>query len=204
MNVWINVTISIAITLSVAACSILAFIKFWGKTFVEKRVTESLKEKQHELDIQLEKVKIINERINRVILTLHDEEIVALKKISKSMYLSLLKVSELVHIIRTSNIEIETFMALLERYSPYMDDFEIALAEGIITIDREIGAEVAAFKVLLQDKLNQCKKAYLSGENAALPTLDDMVSISEWQKKAFNLIWKRIETLKKEDTHNDQ
>ena len=63
----------------------MAYIKFWGKTFVEKRVAESLKEKQHELDVELDKLKSANARVNHIMMSLYDEEKEAIKQISDKL-----------------------------------------------------------------------------------------------------------------------
>jgi len=77
--------ISVSVTIAVFAGSgsvAFLFIKFWGKTFVEKRVAESLKEKQHELDAQLERLKSANDRVSHIMTSLYDEEKAAIKEMS--------------------------------------------------------------------------------------------------------------------------
>ena len=51
MDIWVNITISITITLAVVGCSALAFVKFWGKTFIEKRVNEGFERYKSQLDM---------------------------------------------------------------------------------------------------------------------------------------------------------
>jgi len=86
MHLWVHISISVTITLAVAGCTMLTFIKFWGKAFIEKRVAEKLKEKQHILDAELEKLKAANSRVNHIMLSLYDEELKTLKDLVGSIY----------------------------------------------------------------------------------------------------------------------
>jgi len=79
-----------------AAAVLFLYIKFWGKTFVEKRVNESLKTKQHELDAELEKLKTANIRVNHIMLSLYEEEKEAIKEISAILIESVHNVHSLV------------------------------------------------------------------------------------------------------------
>jgi len=147
MDVWIHVTISITVTLAVAGCSVLAFIKFWGKTFVEKKVAESLKEKQHKLDVELDKLKSANARVNHIMMSLYDEEKEALKQISDKLTAA---VGE-VHMLTTSGDWYNKEISLPHREKCYslMGELNGAINSNRIFLDRSLYVKISELRALI-------------------------------------------------------
>jgi len=147
MDIWIQVTISITVTLAIAGCSVLTFMKFWGKTFVEKKVTESLKEKQHKLDVELDKLKSANARVNHIMMSLYDEEKEALKQISDKLTTA---VGE-VHMLTVSGDWYNKEISLPYRETCYslLGELNCAINRNRIFLDRGLYVRISELRALL-------------------------------------------------------
>jgi hypothetical protein len=125
---------------------LVAYIKFWGKTFVEKRVNESLKEKQHELDAELDKLKSANARINHIMMSLYDEEKEAVKQISDKLTTV---VSE-VHMLAVAGDWYNKETSLPHRETCYtlMGELNGAINRNRIFIDRSLYEKILELRKL--------------------------------------------------------
>ena len=98
-----NLVLSAGGGIAVAFCA----FRFLGKTFIEKHVSKSLKEKQHELDSELEKLKTANIRISHIMTSLYTEEKEAIKEIAEWITLAVNKAYRLHHSIFLSDKEFD-------------------------------------------------------------------------------------------------
>lgn len=146
MDVWVNITI----TLAVAGCSVVAFITFWGKTFVENRVAESLKKKQHELDAQLEKLKSANARVNHIMTSLYDEEKEAIKEIS----VQLINAHSEVHSLVSGGWRDDKIIEKIENCYPLIDDLTDAIIRNRVFIDTDLYQRIEGLRKNIIEVLN--------------------------------------------------
>ena len=115
-------------------------LRFFGKTFVEKYVSISLKEKQHELDREIEKLKAANVRISHIMTSLYTEEKEAIKEIAELITLAVIKAYRLHHSIFLSD---EEFDAEFESLRDIFDSLTTSTNKNRVLIEDRLYQQIA-------------------------------------------------------------
>jgi len=148
MDVLMDIIGYVLVAVGGGATVSVAVVKFWGKTFVEKRVNESLKIKQHELDTELDKLKASNARINHISLSLYDEELKALKELVVSVRAVSSSISTIaLSIIGEISGDPRIISTLNEEYNELMRHIAICS----IFVDEELYNEIEGFRTIAQE-----------------------------------------------------
>ena len=139
-NIIEYILVSLVTAAGGGALLLVTFIQFWGKTFVEKNINTIMKEKQHKLDAELDKLRSANALMKDILLSLYDEKRQAYKEIASTMYklskdlrVTLSNLTKPKQIILYDDID-----GILESFNDLLDAFADAYMKNAIFIENDL------------------------------------------------------------------